>query len=38
MLINGLIEPDYPWIKKRKGTYMFGINNEKVEFASIYMS
>jgi len=35
MIINGLQEPDFPHIKKKSGTYMFGVNNEKVEFAEI---
>lgn len=38
MIINGLQEPDSPHIKTRSGTYMFGINNEKVEFSDIYMN
>jgi len=35
--MKGVMEPDIPHILKRSGTYMFGVNNEVVEFTDIKM-
>lgn len=35
--MTGVMEPDMDFISKRAGTYMFGVNNEVVEFTDIKM-
>lgn len=38
VLFNGLEEPEPATLKTKSGTYMFGVNNDKVMFADIKMN